>query len=168
MSPSAFKQTLVRLPLGAEIGLEAPKGALQLPEETAVPLVLLAGGIGITPFRSMLTHVVRAATGHRVTLFYSNRRPEEAPVLEEVLALDGAREGVRVVATMTRMHESARHWDGPTGRLGPELVQEHCPRWREARFLLAGPPPMVEALQGLLGELGVSPERVQPERFLGY
>ncbi len=166
-SESAFKRTLREMPLGGEIGLEEPRGRLALPEDVDRPLALLAGGIGITPFRSMIRHALDAETGHQIVLFYSNRTPEEALFLDELQdwEMDGA---FRLVASMTRMQNSSRTWDGPTGRLNPDLVRQSLPEWEEAVYLISGPPPMVDALAGVLDEMGVDPGRIRPEKFSGY
>ncbi len=166
-STSAFKQTLLALPLGTRIAVDSPRGDLSLPAPELGPLAFLAGGVGITPFRSLLHHVARARTGHRVTLLYSNRTPEETPFLDDLGALAAAHGNLRVVATMTRMVESARTWDGPTGRLDADLIRQECPDWPKTHFILAGPPPMVEAMEKTLQELGVPPERLRAERFAG-
>src|SRR6266516_3841516 len=70
---SAFKRTLAELELGAEVDVEEPKGSFVLPEETDRPYVFVAGGIGITVFRSMLRYIAAEQLGHTVTLIYSNR-----------------------------------------------------------------------------------------------
>jgi ferredoxin-NADP reductase len=167
-SDSAFKKTLREMPLGGEITLEEPKGVLALPEDTDQPLALLAGGIGITPFRAMIRQALDEGTGHRITLFYSNRKPEEALFLEELQEWESGAETLEIVATMTRMHLSDRPWDGPTGRLNPDLIQTRLAAWKEALFILSGPPPMVDAMAAVLSELGVDPARIRPEKFAGY
>lgn len=168
LSPSAFKQTLARLEPGDEIGLEEPKGSFGLPEGTGTPLVFLAGGIGITPFRSLLRHAVQQGTGHRIALLYSNRTPEEAVFLDDLRELCAGQPKLRFAATMTRMGDSSRTWDGPTGRIGPELIRAECPEWERALFLLCGPPPMVDAMAASLVELGIPGDRVRTEKFSGY
>ncbi|MBI5015467.1 MAG: FAD-dependent oxidoreductase [Deltaproteobacteria bacterium] len=167
-SQSAFKQTLAALPLGSPITIEEPRGSLALPEDPSRPLVFLAGGIGITPFRSLLRYAADSDTSHRVTLFYSNRRPEETLFLEDLLEIARGHDTLRVLATMTRMGESSEPWDGLTGRLTAATIREHCPEWPESAFYLAGPPAMVETLEAVLQELGIDPSRIRPERFTGY
>lgn len=166
-SDSAFKRTLRAMPEDSPIEVEEPRGELSLPDGTDRTVALLSGGIGITPFRSMIRYVLDAETDHRVVLFYSNRTPEEALFLDELQAWDDGR-GFRLVASMTRMKNSSRSWDGPTGRLDPELVREHLPDWEEAVYLISGPPPMVDALTSVLDEMGVAPSRIRPEKFSGY
>lgn len=167
-SESAFKRTLRAMPLGGELTLEEPRGALALPEDAGRPVALLAGGIGITPFRALIRHALDEGTGHRLTLFYSNRTPEESLFLEELQGWAAAADTFTLVATMTRMQLSARPWDGPTGRLDPELIRSRLPGWADAEYLLAGPPVMVDAMSSVLTELGIDPARVRPENFAGY
>jgi ferredoxin-NADP reductase len=166
-SESAFKRTLREMPIGTRIDLEEPRGTLSLPEGTDRPVALLAGGIGITPFRSMIRHALDAKTGHRLTAFYSNRTPEEALFLDELQAWETPGT-FALVASMTRMQLSSRTWDGPTGRLSPDLIRQKMPDWEEATYFLSGPPPMVDAMAAVLDEMGVDPARIRPEKFSGY
>jgi ferredoxin-NADP reductase len=84
---SAFKRSLAELPVGAAVEVEQPKGDFVLPDETDLPLVFLAGGIGITVFRSMLRSIVEERLSHRVTLVYSNRDRESTAFLDELTQL---------------------------------------------------------------------------------
>src|SRR5438105_9818585 len=70
---SAFKRSLAELPVGAEVDVEPPKGTFVLPEDASRRLVFIAGGIGITTFRSMLRYIQVKALPRRVPLVYSNR-----------------------------------------------------------------------------------------------
>jgi ferredoxin-NADP reductase len=88
MRDSAFKRSLRDLPPGAEVEVEPPKGEFVLPKETARPLVFVAGGIGITVFRSMLRYIQEEGLGHRVTLIYSNRDRESTAFLDELRELE--------------------------------------------------------------------------------
>ena len=89
LSNSAMKRTLADMPLGSVISLEKPLGNFILPEDTSTPLAFLAGGVGITPFRSMLRYAAEARTGHTITLFYSSRTPAETPFLDELMSIPG-------------------------------------------------------------------------------
>ena len=79
---SAFKRSLVELPVGTEVEVEQPKGDFVLPEDTGPPYVFVAGGIGITVFRSMLLAITEGRLPYRVTLVYSNRDRESTAFLE--------------------------------------------------------------------------------------
>src|ERR671923_1973807 len=84
---SAFKRSLVALPVGAPVDVEQPKGSFLLPEETDREYVFVAGGIGITVFRSMLRYIDEEDLPYRVTLIYSNRDRESTAFLDELRAL---------------------------------------------------------------------------------
>ena len=162
---SAFKRSLAELPVGAEVEVEQPKGDFVLPDETDLPLVFLAGGIGITVFRSMLRSIVEERIPHRVTLVYSNRDRESTAFLDELTELARDHNNIDLVLTMTDENE----WDGERRKIGPELLRDHLDGDPAGyRYLLAGPPAMVEAVTASLRDAGIPEERIQPERFSGY
>jgi ferredoxin-NADP reductase len=162
---SAFKRSLAELPVGAEAEVEQPKGSFLLPEATNQPYVFLAGGIGITVFRSMLRYIAEEDLPHRVTLIYSNRDRESTPFLEELSELEQARANFDLVLTMT--DDAA--WNGETRRIGPELLRDQLsgdlPSYA---YLVAGPPAMVDSVVATLHAVEVPDERVVPDRFSGY
>ena len=145
--------------------VEEPKGSFTLPAETDVPYVFIAGGIGITVFRSMLRYIDAMNLPHRVTLVYSNRDRESAPFLDELAELERKRESLELVLTMT--DDAA--WHGEDRRVGPQLLRDHLRQDLGAfRYLLAGPSAMVEAVTEQLRGAGIPEERITPERFSGY
>jgi ferredoxin-NADP reductase len=167
LSDSAFKRTLADMPPLTTITLEPPKGGLVLPAETATPLVFLAGGIGITLFRSMCRFAADAKTGHRITLFYSSRTPEETPFLEELQRIPEQNQDISVVITMTRAPEDQASWTGLRGRLGAETIKEQCPVWDKALYYVAGPPVMADAMKQTLVTMNVPADRIKVEVFAG-
>jgi ferredoxin-NADP reductase len=162
---SAFKRSLAELPIGAEVDVEEPKGDFVLPDETDLPYVFVAGGIGITVFRSMLRYIADENLAHRVTLVYSNRDRASTAFLDELTELASSHENIRLVPTMT----DDPGWEGETRRIGPDLLAEHLDGPLDGyRYLLAGPPAMVEGVTEQLLEAGIPGDRVRPERFSGY
>jgi ferredoxin-NADP reductase len=162
---SAFKRSLAELPVGAEVDVEQPKGNFLLPEETDLPYVFIAGGIGITVFRSMLRYIAEERLPHRVTLVYSNRDRESAAFLDELAELERATENIRVVLTMT----DDDGWDGESRRAGPELLRDHLgAELGSFRYLIAGPPGMVDAVSEELRAAGIPDERIAADRFSGF
>lgn len=85
---TAFKRVLSHASLGNQVKIDGPFGDLRLHNDSSRAAVLLCGGIGITPFRSILLNAANKKLPHRIFLFYSNRRPEDAPFLEELQALE--------------------------------------------------------------------------------
>jgi ferredoxin-NADP reductase len=162
---SAFKRSLVELPIGAEAEVEEPKGSFLLPEDTTQAYVFLAGGIGITVFRSMLRYIAEEDLPHRVTLIYSNRDRASTPFLDELSQLDETRANLQLVLTMTE----DQSWSGETRRIGPELLRDHlADDLSSYAYLVAGPPQMVNAIVETLHAEGIPEERVSADRFSGY
>lgn len=87
MRDTAFKRVLGTMPIGSQVRIDGPFGNLVLHNNQARAGVFLAGGIGITPFRSMMLRATKDLLPHRLFLFYSNRKPEDAPFLQELEAL---------------------------------------------------------------------------------
>ena len=162
---TAFKKTLAELKVGDEVEVEPPKGVYVLPEDTTPHYVFVAGGIGITVFRSMLRYIADTAEPYRVTLVYSNRDRAGTAFLDELSELEQRIPGLRVVLTMTE----DEGWEGESRFVGPELLSDHLEgELTDHTYLVAGPPPMVEAVVGQLSEAGVPEEQVLPDRFSGY
>jgi ferredoxin-NADP reductase len=165
MRDTAFKRTLAELAVGTEVDVEPPKGSFALPEDTSRPLVFVAGGIGITVFRSMLLHIREESLPYRVTLIYSNRDRESAAFLEELQQLERDNANLRLVLTMTQ----DPGWDGETRKIDSQFFQDYLGSDLNGHtFLVAGPPGMVEGVQQALADAGVADENVVAERYSGY
>ncbi len=168
ISESAFKRTLMALPAGAGIVVEPPMGKFTLPENISEPLVFIAGGIGITPFRSMIRHIETQGAGTSVVLFYSVRIPGEAVFLDELQSVAEKNEHIKIVPTMTRVEEGSDVWKGLTGRIGPEMIQEHATGAKHALYYIAGPPALAEGTQKMLRDTGIDLKQIRVEKFTGY
>ena len=161
---SAFKRTLAELQVGDEVEVEEPKGSFLLPEDTGEEYVFVAGGIGITVFRSMLRYIADTSAPYRVTLVYSNPDREATAFLDELEELTRRIEGMRMVLTMTDDPE----WDGDTRRLTADVLDELVGGLEGKTFLIAGPPAMVEDVSGSLLEAGVPEDGILSNTFSGY
>ena len=165
---TAFKRTLRYASPGLRVGLDGPNGLMVLHDDPARPAVFIAGGIGVTPFLSMIRHAAHARLPHRLCLLYSNRRPEDAPFLAELFDLADANPNFRFVPTMTEIDKSATPWSRDTGLVDKALLQRHLQDAERPVYYLAGPPGMVMGMQALLEGLGVPLEDVRDEEFYGY
>ena len=165
MRDSAFKRSLREVPPGTEVEVEPPKGDFVLPEETSRPLVFVAGGIGITVFRSMLRYIREEGLPHRVTLIYSNQDQESTAFLDELRELEQENPNFRLVLTMTQDPS----WNGESRKIDTQFFRDYLEDdLNEYTFLVAGPPGMVEAMQEALAETGVKEENVVAQRYSGY
>ena len=168
MRDTAFKRSLKAMPAGTAVKIEGPFGNLTLHNNALRAAVLLAGGIGITPFRSMALRAAAEKLTHRICLFFSNRRPEDAPFLQELQALEKQNPNFKLIATMTQMKNSQRHWSGETGFLSNEVFSKHLKDALSPIFYIAGPPEMVKGLRSVLNERKVDDDDIRTEEFAGY
>jgi ferredoxin-NADP reductase len=168
MRDSAFKRAFKTLPIGSPAKLEGPFGSLALHNNGARPAVFIAGGIGITPFMSILRQAAKDQLPQRLLLLYSNRRPEDAAFLAELQQLEQQNKNFRLVATMTEMTKSARKWDGETRFIDANLVQRFVGDLAAPIYYVVGPPAMVEAMQEVLSRAGVAEDNIRTEEFYGY
>jgi ferredoxin-NADP reductase len=164
MRDTAFKRTMKALPLGVEVQMQGPFGSLTLDDQDTRPAALIAGGIGITPFRS----IVFQASHHRIFLFYSNRRPEDAAFINELQALEKTNSNFKLVATMTGDGESVKRWTGERGVIDKAMLAKVIKQVTEPKYYVAGPPRMVSSMKSLLQSLGVENDQIHVEQFAGY
>ncbi|HET9250701.1 MAG TPA: FAD-dependent oxidoreductase [Candidatus Eisenbacteria bacterium] len=106
---SALKQALVEAPIGSDLEVDGPYGNFTLPQKPS-DVFLFAGGIGVTPFRAMVEDTIERSLDHTLSLIHSNRTPEEAPFLEELIrwGAQSAREMDEAVAAGRRGGHRAR------------------------------------------------------------
>ena len=168
MRDSEFKRTLGALPVGAGIAIDGPFGTLTLHGDRARPAVFIAGGIGITPFISMLRQAAHDRLAQRLLLLYSNRRPEDAAFLRELQALEQQHKQFTLLATMTAMSQSSEPWSGPTGPIDEALLKRATADLTRPIYYVVGPPAMADALQLTLSDAGVNDDDIRSESFYGY
>jgi ferredoxin-NADP reductase len=165
---TAYKRELPKLSLRAEVQFEGPGGSLSLHNNPARAAVFLAGGIGVTPIRSILFYAAREKLPHRIVFFYSNHRPEDAPFLDELTALQQQNPNYTLVATMTQMDKSRGPWAGERGRIAQPLLAKHLSGLKSPVYYIVGPPGMVSGVHRLLNQTGVDDDDIRTEDFSGY
>jgi ferredoxin-NADP reductase len=154
------------LPL--EVQMQGPFGSLTLDDRGTRPAALIAGGIGITPFRSIVFQASHSRAAHRICLFYSNRRPEDAAFINELQALEETNSNYKLVATMTGDGESVKRWRGERGVIDKTMLTKVIKQVTEPKYYVAGPPSMVNSMKSLLHSLGVETDQIHVEQFEGY
>ncbi len=168
MRDSAFKRGLKALPIGSHAAIEGPFGSLTLHKDRARAAVFIAGGIGITPFMSMLQQAAKDRSPQSLLLIYSNRRPEDAAFLADLQALERRSETFRLIATMTELDALRDHWDGQTGLIDGSMIKGAVARLPAPIYYVAGPPGLVQALRTALSDAGVDDDDIRSEDFHGY
>jgi ferredoxin-NADP reductase len=152
-----------RVKEGDRLEVSAPFGSFTFMGQEADSIVLLGGGVGITPLMTVIRYLTDHGWPNDIFLLYSCRTSRDFIFREELEYLQRRYANLHVVASMTRA--AGTEWMGPTGRLTKELIAQNVPNIASRRVHLCGPPPMMEALQGILAELGVPKERVRTESF---
>ncbi len=166
LTGSAFKRSLLEAPPGTEVDIDGPYGSLTLHKNTAKPAVLMAGGIGITPFRSIVKHAAEARLPHRLTLFYSNHRAATAPFVADLERWAAANPNFTLVATLTE--PDGQPWPYETGKMDAEFLRPRLQDMADAIYYIAGPPGFVAGMRSGLDALGVDPDTIRSEEFSGY
>lgn len=172
MRETAFKRVLGRLPIGdkvrIEILLKSPHRSFTLHDDPSQPAVFLIGGIGIVPAFSMIKDATERKLPHALLLFYANRRPEDAPFLDELEHLAQHNPSFTLMATMTEPEKSVKSWRGETGYIDHAMLERYVGDLQSPIYYLAGLPQMVSAMKTMLTDAGVREENIRAEEFTGF
>jgi ferredoxin-NADP reductase len=168
MRDTAFKRVLKGMAAGGRVSLRGPAGLFTLDPADSRPAVFLAGGIGVTPFVSLLRDAAQTRPARDLWLFYSNRRPEDAAFLDELMSLPKRNPRIRFVGTMVEMDKSSRPWSGEQGFLDRAMLERHLKSLAARVYYIAGPPGLVEAMQKMLTGAGVAEDAIRTDEFFGY
>jgi len=146
---------------GSAITVRQPAGHFVYPEDDR-PLVLIAGGVGITPLISMLRHATESDPGRSVTLLYSARHERDVAFHSSLRLLAERHPQVRIAITVTRATDGAAL---RTGRVDEALIRQYVTAPACTVFCLCGPTPMIAGMRTMLGALGVSESQIRFEQF---
>jgi ferredoxin-NADP reductase len=170
-----YKQKLASLEKGAKVQAWGPEGEFTLHKDHSRPAILLSGGIGVTPFRSMVKYATDERLPLKIVMFDSNRDADNILYKPEFDRWAEENKKFKVVYTITE--EGEKHddnnirWTGERGRINKEMIARHLSgdEISKAIFYVCGPPGMLQAMQKLLKEeLQIPKDRVKVEEFTGY
>ena len=164
----AFTAKMFELKPGDKLLVEGPYGRWTYRDDVA-HAVLISGGTGITPFRSMARYVQQKRLPNKLTILYSSKTPEDIVFRRELEELAKV-PNFKIVHTITRPDQSAAAagWKGRTGRIGLPLIQETVPQITEATYYMCGPISLIEELSKALTGAGVPKERIRYEKWGEY
>lgn len=161
---SAYKATLARLEIGDTIYASQLAGNFTLDAAPKDKLVFIAGGIGITPFRSMIKYLVDTHQSRDITLVYIVPALSELAYEKDFKAAQ--RYGVRLVPVVTR--EATSVAGVMNGKFSKEMLLTIVPDFAERTFYISGPSAMVDASKGYLRDLRVPQAQIKTDHFSGY
>jgi glycine betaine catabolism B len=176
-----FKKKLANLEIGTPIKITAPVGSFVLPEDdNSKCVVFLSGGIGVTPFRSMVKYATDNRLPIRIIMFDSNRNEENILYRKDFDQCVRANNNLKIIYTITGkgQEESSSmiaaaggNWKGEIGFINNEMLTKNMTsdELENSIFYICGPPGMLKAMQKLLqDDLRISDERIKIEEFTGY
>jgi ferredoxin-NADP reductase len=165
--PSSFKKALAALQPGDTIVAAQLAGDFVLPRKPTRPCVFIAGGIGITPFRSIIQSLLDTNTKRPITVFYAARTVNDFAYWD---ILERARKqlGVTVVYIPSDTAAVPKDWQGESGQITPEMIGRYVPDYSAAQYYISGPHAMVVAFRTNLKSMGIARRRIKTDFFPGF
>lgn len=162
---SSFKKALENLQIGDFIQAEGPNGDFTYPENNP-PAIFIAGGIGITPFRSILKNSDQGGTNPPITLIYANRNSQIVfkKLFDDIQLKNSA---FRKIYVLDQVEPG---WTGPVGKIDAKFIQSYIPNYQDTNLIyyVSGPKLMVQGVSDMLTKLGINPEKIKTDFFPGY
>ena len=164
ISGSAFSQAIAGLKPGDQILLKGPVGNLVYTGGVE-RVTFLAGGIGITPIRSILKYLIDNKVEGEKIFLYGNLSVEETAYREEIRQWEDQDPDLSVIHVLEKPPEG---WNGPTGFITRKIIEDNVPDLENRTFYVSGPPPMVNAVSGALDQLKIPMDKRITEKLEGY
>jgi glycine betaine catabolism B len=164
---SSFKKALENIDDKKIIVGASLSGDFTLPKDVNQKLVFIAGGIGITPFRSMMKYLVDTHQKRDIVLFYSNKNAQEI-MYEDVFTQAKNELEIKTVYTLTDKENIPALWQGSVGRIDAALIQKEVPDFKDRVFYLSGPHNLVTAFEQVLREMGINQNHIKIDFFPGF
>jgi len=157
-----FTQRTSELKEGDVVGISGPFGRFIFREEEMKNVMMLAGGIGITPFLCSIRHATVRLLSNKITLIYANHALHDIAFRNEFQILDTKNKNFNIIYALD--HPPAG-WRGQTGYVTQEMIEQNCSDLQNTYFFLCGPPSFMDAILKHLAELGVENEKIKIEKF---
>ncbi|MCW4025474.1 MAG: FAD-binding oxidoreductase [Candidatus Bathyarchaeota archaeon] len=164
LSTSEFSNTLRTLKEGDPILLDTPYGKFTFMGETT-KITFLAGGIGITPFKSIIQYCTDTKQTANITLFYGVKTDKDCTFKEEFEQMQTRNPHLNLVLVAS---EAGNEWTGKRGYINADLIKTELPDYKEHMFYACGPPGMVAAMQKLVADMGLPPSQLKLEVLVGH
>jgi glycine betaine catabolism B len=173
---SPYKKRLSTLEEGSRIRIRGPEGQFVLHEDYSKPAVFLSGGIGVTPFRSMIKYATDKQLQLKIVMFDSNRNRENILFQKEFDDWANRNKNLKIIYTISddeqqQSASTANDWKGEYGRIDKAMILKYLDTnmLNNSIFYICGPPSMLKAMQSLLQDnLEIPKERIKVEEFIGY
>lgn len=165
--PSSYKNHLLNLPIGGQIIASAQAGDFVLPNNKEQGLVFIAGGIGVTPFRSMIKCLVDRQEKRNITLLYSNRTVADI-AYGDVFDIAESELGIKTIYYVTDENEILAGDNMKKGFISGETIKRDVPDYISRKFYISGPHSMVSMFEKTLTDIGVPKKNITTDFFPGF
>lgn len=163
---SSYKSSLLQLDSSSKLAANQLAGDFVLPKDKMIKLVFIAGGIGITPFRSMIKYLTDKAETRDVVLFYASSSPKEFAYTD--IFEQGKKAGLKTHYIITHSESTPPDWKGLKGHIDEAMIKTYIKDYQDRMFYLSGPNSMVNAYKKLLENLGVKHRQIITDYFPGF
>jgi len=163
---SSFKKKMIAMNDQDVIVAGQLAGEFTLPKDPKQKIVLIAGGIGITPYRSMIKYLLDTKESRPIILIYANKTPAEI-VYTDVFDQAQKELGIKTIYTLTDSNAVPKNWQGKVGRISKAMIKEEVPDYMDRIFYLSGPHPLVSSCEKVLRDLGVAGAHIRTDYFPG-
>jgi ferredoxin-NADP reductase len=163
---SSFKRALARIDSRSKIMAGQIAGDFTLPRNPRQKLVFIAGGVGITPFRSMLKYLIDRDEPRDIVLLYATTTADEI-AYKDILDQAQTNLGIHTLYTLTDTKALPRNWPGLIGRIDEEMIEEAIPDYDERTYYISGPLSMVKATERMLKHMHIKNNQIKTDFFPG-
>jgi ferredoxin-NADP reductase len=146
--------------VGKMLKVIPPRGKFVLPEDPTAPVMLISGGSGVTPYRSMMRYIVQKKLPTKAVNLYSVRAPEDIIFKDEFENLCKMNPNFQFIVTCTRVPPEDTSWTGLRGRVNPQLVEKFTEDPLRTVYYVCGSHDFVKAVAAMLHDMGLPKERV--------
>lgn len=164
-----YKQKLASLSDGTKITTWGPQGEFVLQEDK--PGIFLSGGIGVTPFRSMIKYATDKKLPTKIVMFDSNRNRGNILYKDEFDGWARANPNIKIIYTVSDEEGDSSGWNGERGMIDKKMLSKYLSNEQisESTYYICGPPGMLKAMQSVLkDQLQISEDKIRTEEFTGY
>ena len=162
---SSFKKALLAMKKGDQIIASNLDGEFILSPDPSKSCVFIAGGIGITPFRSMIKYLLDKKLSRPITLLYSNKNKDEI-TFEDIFEEYKKAFGLKTVYTLT--DDVPLGWKVRKGYINEAMIKQEAPDYKNKLFFISGPQLMVQSFRKMLISMGVDKNTIKTDYFPGY
>jgi ferredoxin-NADP reductase len=161
---SSYKKALSEMKMGDKVVAAQIMGDFTLPQDKSEKSAFIAGGIGITPFRSMIKYLIDKNDKRDIVALYSNKTADEI-VYKDIFDQAQQLLGIKTIYTLTGQIEN---WSGEVGRISPDMIKKHIPDYDGRTFYVSGTHQMVTGMKKLLLSMGIPKKQIKSDFFPGF